>query len=84
MTKKLTLSVDDSVIEKAKKYAEIHNESLSRLVENYFRVLITDNNEKEEDVSGLVSELLGSMTVPDDFDFEKDKREYLEKRYLSG
>ncbi len=30
MNKKLTLSVEDSVISKAKEYAEMHNESLSR------------------------------------------------------
>ena len=82
MNKKLTLSVEDSVISKAKEYAETHNESLSKLVENYFRILITENKREEKGMSGLVSELMGSVKVPEDFDYDEDKREYLEKRYL--
>ena len=83
MTRKLTLSVDDSIITRAKRYAEKHNESLSKLVENYFKVLINEDREEKE-VSGLVGELLGTLTLPDDFDFKKEKREYLEQRYLHG
>jgi len=35
---KLTLSVDDSVIAAAKRYAKEHDTSVSRMVENYLRL----------------------------------------------
>lgn len=39
---KLTLSVSEDVIEKAKKYASEHNQSISSLVENYLASLVND------------------------------------------
>ena len=81
MNKKLTLSVDDSIINRAKEYAEEHNQSLSEIVETYFRIITTGNEAEEKEISPVVSELLGSVKVPDDFDYEKDRLEYLEKKY---
>ena len=40
---KLTLSVSEEVIEKAKKYAAEHNQSISSLVENYLASLVNDD-----------------------------------------
>lgn len=40
---KLTLSVSEEVIEKAKKYASQHNQSISSLVENYLASLVNDD-----------------------------------------
>ena len=82
MNKKLTLSVDDTIIEKAKAYAQDKNESLSQLVENYFRLLTSNRKNEEKEVSPLVMDLMGSIEVPDDFDYKKEKMEYLENRYL--
>ena len=82
MNKKLTLSVDDEIIQKAKKYAQDHKESLSELVENYFRVLTTEEKYSEvSEISPIVQELLGSVKLPEDFNFEKEKAEYFEKKY---
>ena len=39
MNKKLTLSLDETVIEKAKQFASKQNESLSGIVEGYLRAL---------------------------------------------
>jgi hypothetical protein len=39
---KLTLSVSEEVIEKAKKYAAEHNQSISSLVENYLASLVKE------------------------------------------
>lgn len=82
MNKKLTLSVDDTIIEKAKAYAEDKNESLSQLVENYFRLLTVSRKKEDKEVSPLVMDLMGSIDVPEDFDYKKEKLEYLESRYL--
>ena len=40
---KLTLSVNEDVIEKAKKYAAEHNQSISSLVENYLASLLNED-----------------------------------------
>ena len=84
MNKKLTLSVDDIVISRAKKYAEEHKESLSGIVENYFRILTSEYKNEKKTIAPLVQDLMGSVNVPEDFDYDKEKYEYLEKKYLDG
>jgi hypothetical protein len=62
METKLTLKLDQTVINSAKTYAENNNRSLSRLVEDYFRNLVSENRQKEEypplvkKLSGIISE----------------------------
>ena len=84
MNKKLTLSVDDTVISRAKKYAEEHKESLSELVENYFRIITTEYKDEKKEIAPIVQELLGSLKVPEDFDYDNERIDYLEKKYLNG
>lgn len=83
MNKKLTLSLDDTIIAKAKEYAEDNDESLSRLVENYFRLLTADRKNRKQEISPIVEDLLGAIDVPEDFNYENAKLEYLENRYLN-
>lgn len=45
MRTKLTLTIEKEIIEVAKKYAREKGQSLSEMVENYFK-LITGNREK--------------------------------------
>jgi hypothetical protein len=62
METKLTLKLDQQVINSAKKYAENNNRSLSKLVEDYFKNLLSENRQKEEypplvkKLSGIISE----------------------------
>jgi hypothetical protein len=62
METKLTLKLDQSVINSAKEYAENNNRSLSKLVEDYFRNLVSENTKKEKyptlikRLSGVISE----------------------------
>ena len=49
MDNKITLSFDESVIEKAKKYAENNNISLSRLIEFLLKKITSSNYENLED-----------------------------------
>jgi hypothetical protein len=82
METKLTLRLNDNVIERAKKYARLHNISLSRLIESYL-----DNITKEKDIgekstiTPLVESLIGVIDLPADFDYKKDYRDYLEEKY---
>ena len=73
MNKKLTLSLDDQVIRKAKAYAKINNVSISQLVETYLGEVINDDEPK---LTGVVAELAG--IIPDQ---EYDKMEYLQNKF---
>ncbi|MFN3176905.1 MAG: DUF6364 family protein [Phaeodactylibacter xiamenensis] len=62
MDKKLTLSLDERVIEKAKVYAKQHQVSLSRLIEAYLSALI-DNKPKDIEITPLVKSLSGVVEI---------------------
>ena len=73
MNAKLTLSLDDQVIAKAKMYAKVNKTSISQLVEHYLGEVVS---EEEPQLTGIVAELAG--IIPDS---KFDKAEYLEKKY---
>lgn len=83
MDSKLTLKLDKSVIDQAKKYAKEQQISLSRLIENYLASLTQKDksNKKEIEITPLVKSLSGSIKVPDDFDYDKAKHDYLMEKY---
>jgi hypothetical protein len=62
METKLTLKLDRTIINSAKKYAENNHKSLSRLVEDYFRNLTFEYSPPKkyppliEKLSGVISE----------------------------
>ncbi|KQX15102.1 DUF6364 family protein [Flavobacterium sp. Root420] len=83
MDAKLTLKLDKSVIEKAKIYAAEHKHSLSLLVENYLKA-ITESEKKEntKEISSFIKSLsIGKGEVPVDFDYKKDRQDYLSQKY---
>lgn len=71
MTKKLILTIEDSVIDSAKKYAHNNGKILSDIVENYLK-WITVQDDKTEVRSPKVTELMGSVKVPKDFEYKKE------------
>jgi hypothetical protein len=80
MNTKLTLSLDKTVIDKAKSYAKNTGRSLSELVENYFENL-TSNSQDDQDIHPKVKKLIGRITLPADFDEEKVKEEHYREKY---
>ena len=78
METKLTLKLDQKVINSVKLYAERNNRSLSRLVEDYFRKLIEESNLPKK-YSPLVEELSGVISENDLQSL--DYVSYLEKKY---
>jgi hypothetical protein len=84
MNTKLTLTIDKSVIEKAKRYARKKERSLSDLIENYLKALTTEESEKntEDYLSPTVKNLKGSFKMPKDFDYKKELTDRLSEKYL--
>lgn len=80
MDKKLTLSLNASVIDRAKSYASEQGTSLSKMIENYLS-LVTKKEEQEIELTPLVKELSGIIQLPDDFDFRSEYADYLIEKY---
>jgi len=82
MNTKLTLTIEKDIIEEAKIYAKDKGQSLSDIVENYFKLLTKDNREiKPTQLSPRVRRLRGIISVEEDFDYKKLLVEELSKKY---
>lgn len=82
MNTKLTLTIEHTLIEKAKKYAKEKGRSLSDIIENYLKVMINDDNPKVIDSTPITSSLRGAFKAPQDVDYEKELSKELSKKYL--
>jgi hypothetical protein len=83
MNTKLTLTIEHELIAQAKKYAKNKGRSLSDLVENYFKVLTKTSGTKSDsiEISPKVKALMGSIKLPDDFDYKKVLSEEINKKH---
>ena len=80
MDKKLTLSLDKSIIESAKNYAKSNNISLSKLIESYLTTL-TKQKRNSTEITPLVESLSGVINLDDDFDAKDVYTDYLVEKY---
>ena len=80
MTTKLTLTVEKTIIERAKSYAKKTGRSLSELIESYLENITEENDHSE--LSPKLKKLIGSVKLPKDFDEEKELRSAIEKKHL--
>ena len=71
---KLTLSVDDTVVERAKRFAEQRGTSVSALVERFLELLI---DPPEVELTPTVAQLKGIARGADPEDYHR----YLEEKY---
>ncbi len=81
METKLTLKLDESIIDLAKTYAHKRKKSLSRLVEDYFRGLGMNEEKDEADINPIVKELSGIISEKDLQGWELGYGNYLEQKY---
>ena len=80
MTTKLTLTVEKTIIERAKSYAKKTGRSLSELIESYLENITEEND--NSDLSPKLKKIVGSVKLPKDFDEEKELRSAIEKKQL--
>lgn len=83
MNSKLTLTIERSLIEKAKVYARKQERSLSDLVENYLKALTSEEANKPDELTPTVRALKGSFQLPDHFDYKEELTNRLTDKYLS-
>lgn len=83
MNTKLTLTIEQEIIEKAKDYAKGKNRSLSDIIENYLKTLtLKERKQKGKKLNPVVDSLRGSFKMPKDMDYKKELKNRLEEKYL--
>ena len=82
MNTKLTLTIQQEIIEKAKEYARSHGRSLSDIVENYFKALVKEDEVHSDIQTPIANALRGSFKAPNDFDYKEELTKELTKKYL--
>lgn len=80
MNAKLTLKLDNKVIDRAKKYAKKRNTSLSKMIESYLDSVTSEDSSGIE-ITPLVENLSGVIKLPADYDHRKDYTDYLDQKY---
>lgn len=82
MNTKLTLTIEQSIIKKAKSYAKSKGRSLSGIIENYLKVITKEELKSNSEITPLVKSLRGSFTVPANFNYKKELIKGLSEKYL--
>jgi Family of unknown function (DUF6364) len=78
MNIKLTLSVEEEIIVKAKAYAKANGKSLSQIVENYLGLLVKEQTQVVEEKS-----ITYQLKDHDLGDYKEELAKALSKKYLN-
>lgn len=82
MDTKLTLRLNEDVIERAKAYARNHKVSLSKMIEAYLDSITMPKKEEEKtSITPLVESLSGVIDLPSDFNYKMEYHDYLSEKY---
>ncbi|MBI4352901.1 MAG: hypothetical protein HY593_03150 [Candidatus Omnitrophica bacterium] len=82
MNTKLTLKLENSVIQQAKSYARAHHISLSKMIEIYFREVAQERKSRfSPPISPLVRELSGVLEEKAAIDWKKEYAEHLTRKH---
>ena len=85
MNTKLTLSLDKEVIEKAKRYAKKNGQSVSGMMENYFKMLSSKDKKRKIEITPFVKSIpfKGKSKLTENFDYKEALTEALREKYCS-
>lgn len=82
MNTKLTLTIEQEIIERAKSYAKEKNRSLSDIIENYLKMLTNGDEINKQKLNPVVASLKGAFKMPKNMDYKKELKNRLEEKYL--
>ena len=82
MNAKLTLTIEQSVIEKAKLYAKSRGRSLSDVIESYLKIVAREEEISAENITPIVKSLQGTFKAPKNFDYKVELTKKLSSKYL--
>ncbi len=81
MDTKLTLKLNQEIIERAKEYASDKKMSLSRIVEAYLQSLTTDKKDSDFEISPFIKSLGTGTKISADLDYKKEYSDELLQKY---
>ena len=81
MDTKLTLKLNQQIIENAKKYASDKKMSLSRIIEAYLQSLTSEKNKTDFEISPFVKSMATGINIPADLDDKEVYSDYLIEKY---
>lgn len=81
MKKKLTLTVEESISERAKRLAKREGTSVSEIVENYLAEKTSEETDWKPKENSWTAKLVGSVQLPDELK-EQDAKKIKEKQIL--
>jgi hypothetical protein len=82
MNVKLTLTIEESIILKAKSYAKLNGRSLSDIVESYLKIVSSQSVEEELPLAPITRSLKGSFKADSDFNYEEQLQQALTEKYF--
>ena len=82
MDAKLTLTIEQSIIDRAKRYAKTKERSLSDLVESYLKIITKETVSNDIILTPTVKMLKGSFRAPKNFDYKKELTDMLTDKYI--
>ncbi|MEW6710047.1 MAG: DUF6364 family protein [Candidatus Riflebacteria bacterium] len=82
MNTKLTLTIEQSVIAKAKEYALKRGRSLSDIIENYLKMLTIESGKGDFELTPVVKSLKGSFKAPEEFKYDEELEKSLTEKHL--
>lgn len=80
MTTKLTLTIEKSVIRKAKDYAHKSGRSLSKMVQSYLEK-VTEAETTPSEIPDRLRKLIGAAYVPPGLDHKKEIRKIMQAKH---
>ncbi|MBK8981672.1 MAG: hypothetical protein IPM38_04955 [Ignavibacteria bacterium] len=81
MNTKLTLKLNNKVIEQAKIYAKEKDTSLSKLIESYLEYLTSKNSSDANEITPLVKSISGVLQSGKNLNVKKEYKKHILKKY---
>lgn len=81
MDTKLTLKLNQEIIEKAKQYASDRKMSLSRIIESYLQSLTSEKSTNDFEISPFVKSIATGVKIPNDLDIKEAYSYHLMEKY---
>ncbi len=78
---KISLTIKKEVIDRAERYANQKGKSLQDIIEHYL-IKIKEENKLEHNISPKLKKIVGAVSLPKDFDDEKEIHSILEQKHL--
>lgn len=81
MNTKLTLTIEQSIIKKAKSYAKETGRSLSDIIESYLKTITSKEKKPVKEIPPTVKSLRGSFKPPKSYDYKKELSNVLSEKH---